>query len=94
MLAAELQTLPSPMREAIMMFFDAVESWLERVLDQGRADRSLHFDGPSRDIGRAIVALLQGALLIARPYGDSGRIRATTQQILANLSRPTAPAVG
>lgn len=94
MLAAELQTLPDPMREAVVTFFDAVEGWLESVLDQGREDGSLHFDGPSEDTARAILALLQGTLLIARPYGDAGRIRATTQQILANLSRPTAPAVG
>jgi TetR/AcrR family transcriptional repressor of nem operon len=94
MLAAELQTLPGPMRQAIVTFFDAVEGWLERVLDQGRADRSLHFDGASAEIARAIVALLQGALLIARPYGDAGRVRAMTQQLFANLSRPTEPAVG
>ena len=35
MLAAEYQTLPEPMREAVLGFFDENESWVERVLDPG-----------------------------------------------------------
>lgn len=94
MLAAELQTLPGPMRHALITFFDATENWLERVLEEGRADRSLSFDGPAGNVARAIVAALQGALLVARPYGDADRFRATTQQILAGLTGAPAHAVG
>src|ERR1700722_12543274 len=43
MLAAEYQTLPQPMQDAVIRFFDQNESWLESVLEQGRADGSLHF---------------------------------------------------
>lgn len=86
MLAAELQTLPDAMRQGLVTFFDANESWLERVLEQGRADRSLSFDGPAEHVARTIVAVLQGAVLVARPYGDPDRFRATTQQIFAGLT--------
>src|SRR5580693_758470 len=33
MLAAEYQTLPRPMQEAVTAFFDANENWLEKVLE-------------------------------------------------------------
>jgi hypothetical protein len=41
MLAAEYQTLPQPMQDAVIRFFDQNESWLESVLEQGWADGSL-----------------------------------------------------
>ena len=42
MLAAEYQTLPPPMRDAVVGFFDINEAWLERVLDEGKAAGTLH----------------------------------------------------
>ena len=36
MLAAEYQTLPEPMRDAVIAFFDANEAWVEKVLADGR----------------------------------------------------------
>ena len=48
MLAAEYQTLPDPMRAAVIAFIDANEAWVEKVLAQGRA-RGHHRRGrPSR----------------------------------------------
>src|ERR1700694_4886809 len=35
MLAAEYQTLPQRMRDAVIHFFDANEAWLQQVVDQG-----------------------------------------------------------
>jgi TetR/AcrR family transcriptional regulator, transcriptional repressor for nem operon len=90
MLAAEYQTLPPPMREAVIEFFDQNEAWLERVLEQGRGDGSLTFAGSARDTARMIVSGLEGAMLIARPYGDLDRFRAAAANLLAGL----APADG
>ena len=39
MLAAEYQTLPQPMQDAVIRFFDENESWLEGVLDGGPGRR-------------------------------------------------------
>ena len=47
MLAAEYQTLPKPMRSAVIRFFDEHEAWLTRVLEQGRDERTLRFEGPA-----------------------------------------------
>src|SRR6202167_2103276 len=52
MLAAEYQTLPQAMRDAVIKFFDQNESWLEEVLTQGREDGSLQFAGSARDAAR------------------------------------------
>src|SRR5450631_938148 len=38
MLAAEYETLPIPIRGAVVAFLDENEDWLERVLEQGRND--------------------------------------------------------
>jgi TetR/AcrR family transcriptional regulator, transcriptional repressor for nem operon len=86
MLAAEYQTLPQPMQDAVIRFFDQNESWLENVLAQGRADGSLHFAGSARDTARMIVASLEGAMLVARPYGDITRFQAAAANLLAGLT--------
>jgi len=91
MLAAEYQTLPQPMRDAVIRFFDENESWLESVLEQGRADGSLRLAGSARDTARMIVGGLEGAMLIARPYGDVARFQAAAANLLAGLTPATGP---
>jgi TetR/AcrR family transcriptional repressor of nem operon len=86
MLAAEYQTLPQPMRDAVISFFDQNESWLEGVLEQGRSDGSLHFAGSARDSARMIIAGLEGAMLVARPYGDVARFQAAAANLIAGLA--------
>ncbi len=86
MLAAEYQTLPQPMQDAVIRFFDENESWLESVLEQGRADGSLRLAGSARDTARMIVGGLEGAMLVARPYGDAARFQAAAANLLAGLT--------
>lgn len=85
MLAAEYQTLPQPMRDAVISFFDQNESWLEAVLEHGRDEGSLQFTGSARDAARMIVSGLEGAMLIARPYGDIARFQAAAANLLLSL---------
>jgi TetR/AcrR family transcriptional repressor of nem operon len=86
MLAAEYVTLSEPLRERLIGFFDVNEVWLERVLEQGRADGSLSFAGPARETARLIVSTLEGAMLVARPYGDLERFTAAASGLLATLT--------
>jgi TetR/AcrR family transcriptional regulator, transcriptional repressor for nem operon len=90
MLAAEYQTLPQPMRDAVIRFFDHNEAWLQGILEQGRTEGSLQYRGSARDTARMIVGGLEGAMLVARPYGDVGRFQAAAASLLAGLS----PSVG
>jgi TetR/AcrR family transcriptional regulator, transcriptional repressor for nem operon len=87
MLAAEYQTLPQPMQEAVTGFFEANESWLEKVLEEGRqGGGGLRFAGTARDTARVIIACLEGAMLTARPVGDAERFQAVATSLLAGLT--------
>jgi len=90
MLAAEYQTLPRPMRDAVIAFFDSNESWLEGVLAQGRDEGRLRFAGSARDTARMVVASLEGAMLVARPYGDLVRFQDAAASLLAGLTATDA----
>jgi TetR/AcrR family transcriptional regulator, transcriptional repressor for nem operon len=85
MLAAEFQTLPQPMRDAVTSFFEANEDWLEKVLDEGRQTGGLRFSGSARDAARVVIACLEGAMLVARPFGDLERFASVRANLLAGL---------
>ena len=85
MLAAEYQTLPKPMRSAVIRFFDEQEAWLTRVLEQGRDARTLRFKGPAGEAAQMIVGGLEGAMLVTRPYGDLARFQAAATPLLWSL---------
>ena len=87
MLSAEYETLPQPMQEAVTSFFDTSESWLEQVLDEGQQGGTLRFPGTARDTARVVIACFEGAMLVARPYGDTGRFEAVAASLLAGLTR-------
>jgi TetR/AcrR family transcriptional repressor of nem operon len=87
MLAAEYDTLPKPMRTAIIGFFDDSEAWLTGVLEQGEEEGSLSLEGRARDGAQTIVSSLEGALLVARPYGDVDRFQAAASRLLTSLAR-------
>ena len=93
MLAAEYETLPKPMRAAIIEFFDQNEAWLTQVLELGQEQGTLHFAGSSADAARMIVSGLEGAMLVARPYGQVARFKTAAAQLLMSLTT-TAAAVG
>ena len=85
-LAGEYETLPDPMRAAVIRFFDDNQTWLVHVLDDGLQDGTLEFSGSKEDVAQTILVTLEGAMLVARPYGDLGRFTATSQQLLLGLA--------
>jgi TetR/AcrR family transcriptional repressor of nem operon len=90
MLAAEYPTLPDAMQASVVSFFDQNEAWLQHVLEQGRRDGSLQFTGSSRDVARMIVSCLEGAMLVARPYGDVPRFQDAAASLMTGLTSPSA----
>jgi TetR/AcrR family transcriptional regulator, transcriptional repressor for nem operon len=93
MLAAEYQTLPDPMRNAVIRFFAENEAWLTRVLELGRDEGTLHFEGSANCVAQMIVSSLEGAMLVARPFEDVSRFQSVAEQLLAALKSPgPAPA--
>jgi TetR/AcrR family transcriptional repressor of nem operon len=84
-LAAEYPTLPKPMQEAVIGFFDENQTWLADILRSGQAGRSLSFQGNPDDVAQGILSTLEGAMLVARPYGDLERFEAAARQLLVGL---------
>jgi TetR/AcrR family transcriptional regulator, transcriptional repressor for nem operon len=85
-LAAEYQTLPGPMRTEVISFFDVNQRWLTHLLTQGKAEGTLKFTGNPEDVAQGILSTLEGAMLVARPYGDLARFNAASRQLLAGLT--------
>ena len=94
MLAADYATLPDPMKSAVARFFEMNERWLTSVLEQGRAAGVLRFAGPPLDVARLLVGSLEGAMLVARSFGEVSRFQAIGDRLLADLQEaplePTA----
>jgi TetR/AcrR family transcriptional regulator, transcriptional repressor for nem operon len=86
MLAAEFATLPKAMRENMRHFFDENERWLTAVLERGRKARQLKFTGSARELARALVGSLEGAMMLARSYGEVARFQVVVDRLLAELS--------
>ena len=83
MLAAEYPTLPPPMQAGVRSFIDRNQGWLAGVLDHGTAAGSLHTSGSSADAAMMLLAGLEGAMLVARPYADVERFRSAARQLVA-----------
>ena len=90
MLASDYATLPKAMKEAVKHFFDENERWLCAVLEAGRKAGGVQFKGPAHEAARAIVASLEGAMMLARSYGDPARFDAAAERLIASFqgSRP------
>jgi TetR/AcrR family transcriptional repressor of nem operon len=87
MLAAEYETLPAPMQKGLTAFFDANERWLAGVLKDGLRSSVLRFSDSASERARLILGALEGAMLVARSYGDPRRFHAAAEHLLNDLDR-------
>jgi len=85
MLAAEYATLPPPMQEGLTAFFDANERWLTAVLEDGLRSGTFLFQEPARERARVLLGALEGAMLVARSYGNARRFQTAAAAVLADL---------
>lgn len=86
-LAAEYQTLPTPMRREVIRFFDDNQGWLAGVLDQGQTEGTLAFTGSADEVAQSILSTLEGAMLVAGSYGDLSKFNTTAHQLVAGLAK-------
>jgi TetR/AcrR family transcriptional repressor of nem operon len=85
-LAAEYQTLAAPMRKAVVQFFDDNEVWLTAVLLKGQSAGTLVLREPPSGVAQMIIGGLEGAMLVARPYGDPARFAAAARGLITSLT--------
>ena len=86
-LAAENETLDAAMRDAVNEYFNFNERWLAGVLEQGRRDGTLGFDGLASDEAQLVLSGLEGAMLVARSFGDLARFEAVAAKLMGELTR-------
>ncbi len=91
MLAADYETLSEPMRAAVRRFFERNEAWLEGVLAEGTAAGSLHYEGATDETAHALIGALEGAMLLARPYGGAERFESDAAKLLGGLAGMPSP---
>jgi TetR/AcrR family transcriptional repressor of nem operon len=82
MLAADVSTLPKPLRESLAGFFVENEGWLERVLEEGRRRGEINFDGGVASLASFVVSSLEGAMLVARGSGDLDEFERVAERLL------------
>jgi TetR/AcrR family transcriptional repressor of nem operon len=85
MLASDYATLAKPVKDGVKHFFDSNEEWLTRVLEAGRKAGTLHFAGPPAVVAQSLVGSLEGAMMLARSYGEVARFEAIAERLIAEL---------
>ena len=74
-----------PMKEEVKHFFDENEQWLAAVLEQGRKTGNLQFKGSALELARVMVGSLEGAMMLARSYGDASRFDTAAERLIGSL---------
>ncbi|MBC7932134.1 MAG: TetR/AcrR family transcriptional regulator [Rubrivivax sp.] len=85
MLASDIATLPEEVRREVVGFFADNEAWLAKTLDEGRKAEALGFNGSAKSEAQFFLSGLQGAMLVARTYGDETRLRTIAHKLLTKL---------
>jgi TetR/AcrR family transcriptional repressor of nem operon len=85
MLAADVATLPEPMRESVAEFFAENETWLARVLAAGKTRGELRFTGSAASMAAFFVSSLEGGMLVSRGRGEIAHLDGVAEQLLASV---------
>jgi TetR/AcrR family transcriptional repressor of nem operon len=91
MLAAEVSTLPDVMQKSVNELFRVQEAWVAGVLEAGRRLRVFRFEGAGLARARLLIAALEGAMLIARSFGDARRLTQAATQVMTELGVTLRP---
>lgn len=86
MLAAEYATLPKSVKAEVTRFFDANEAWLAAVMERGAQSEGLKLSSPPAEAAHLMIAALEGAMMLARSYGDAARFDRVGQRLLADIA--------
>ena len=69
-LASELNVLPDRIRAGVRRFFDLNADWLEGVIAAGQSNGCFRSELDARSQAMAVLAALEGAMLIGRALGS------------------------
>ncbi|NII75676.1 TetR/AcrR family transcriptional repressor of nem operon [Dyella sp. SG562] len=90
MLASELPTLPADLAQEVRAHFHDLSGWLERVMTRGAQLGRFQLQGSARQEAEAFMAMVYGAMLAARAYGDAKVFSDIVAGALKRLVAPVA----
>jgi TetR/AcrR family transcriptional regulator, transcriptional repressor for nem operon len=85
LLAAEIRTLPDQVKTEVQTFFRDGEGWLASTLDDGVRQGTLHLPGGSALEAKSLLAVVYGAMLAARIFGDAAAFSAVVGDAIGRL---------
>ena len=88
MLASELPTLPGDLAKDVQAHFRDLSKWLEIVLTKGAQMGRFELQGSARQEAEAFMAMVYGAMLAARAYGDTQVFADIVANALNRLASP------
>ncbi|MCL4243274.1 MAG: TetR/AcrR family transcriptional regulator [Dehalococcoidia bacterium] len=83
MFAAEVTTLPPGIQDRVRAFFDMNEQWLSDAFARGRHEGTLRIEQDAAEGARLFMGALEGAMLVARSYGQPQRFDADSRRLVA-----------
>ncbi|RKP51800.1 TetR/AcrR family transcriptional regulator [Pararobbsia silviterrae] len=78
MLAADIASLPENVKQAVQSFFRSNETWLGKLLAEGKRQGTLVDTGKPEVAGRVLYSAFQGAVLASRLFGVRSRLEEVT----------------
>lgn len=84
-LGAEFAALSPELQEQVQGFFSDNESWLTRLLSQGRRSRQFRFQGDPGSEAAVLFACLEGSLIVARAARDPLQFETVIVQLKSRL---------
>jgi len=85
MLSAEIESLPKPVAIEVKRFFSETELWLTNVLTHGRREERLAFEGSPRTQARMLIAMMEGAMVVARGMRHNAYFQGMARNYLLQL---------
>ncbi len=86
MLASDSATLPAAVQHEVIGFFADQEAWLTRVIGEGRSAGEFRFEGKPSAAAEALLAGLEGAMLLARARRDVTHFAAVALRLVGALT--------
>ena len=84
MLAGETETVPDEVKQEVARFFNEQHQWLTKTLEQGLEQQSLALKSSADATvwATTILSTLEGAMFVARGFGDNEQFNAAAQNLL------------
>lgn len=89
MLATELPTIPPEVAAEVKAHFQDLDAWLVSVLKRGVAAGQFHLLNSPAISARAFMAVVHGAMLVARALDDPKSFATIVQPAILKLTQPT-----